>query len=448
MPLEDIVNVEITVATVTVAQQGFGVPLVLAYTTWPDRVREYSSSTWQTELVADGVAATSPAYLAVRAIMAQNPKPRRVKVGRRASAETQVVHITPTVVNASAAQTDRFTIEDGAGTTYPISFTSDGTPSLAELCTGLAAAVNATTVAVTADGSSGTHVVLTADAPNTLFSFYDLTSSLKLTDHTVVTGIAADLDAIRAEDPDWYGLALATSAPAAIEAAADWVEPLPIVFAGQTHDAGTLDPAVTSDIMSSLKGQGYARSPVVYHSRALQFAAAAWLSTRLTGEPGNATWKFATLRGVTPDALTTGQQTALRNKSGNFYVTIAGRNVMIEGTAPDGSFMDLTQLSDWTVARIKESVFAQLAGSPKVPQDDAGGRQIYGAIWNAVAPAMDGRRYVKYDGDPLTHSVVVPKWADVPEADRAVRRWAGIEFSFRAAGAVHSVGTIRGTITI
>jgi hypothetical protein len=42
----------------------------------------------------------------------------------------------------------------------------------------------------------------------------------------------------------------------------------------------------------------------------------------------------------------------------------------------------------------------------------------------------------------------VPAVADVPEADRAARRWSGIEFSFRAAGAVHSVGTIRGTITI
>jgi hypothetical protein len=447
MPLEDIVNVEITVSTVTVAQQGFGVPLVLAYhNAYPDRVRAYGSSTWQSELVADGIAATTPAYLAIRAIMAQSPKPKLAKLGRRSAPETQIVHITPTAGSGNAIH--RLTIEASDGTVYPISFTEGGSPTVAAIATGLAAAVNATTAPVTADGASGTHVILTADAPNVLFSYYDLSSTLKLTDHTVVTAVGTDLDAVWAENSDWYGLSLATPAPAAIEAAADWAETHPVLFAPQTHDAGCADAAITTDVMSSLEGQAYARSPVSYHARALQFLGAAVLSARLTGEPGDATWKFTSLRGITPDKLTTAQQNAIRNKHGNYYVTIAGRNVFIEGWAPDGSFPDLTQLSDWTVARIKESVFALFAGSRKVPMSDQGGRQLYGAIWNAVAPAMDGRRYVKYDGNPETHRVVVPAVADLPEADRAARRWSGIEFSFRAANAVHSAGTIRGTITI
>ncbi len=445
MPLEDIVNVEITVATVTVSQRGFGIPLVLAYhTAYPDRVRAYSASTWQAELADDGIAATSPAYLAIRAIMAQNPKPKTVKLGRRTAAETQVLRVTPTAGGGSA--THKLTIETADGTLYPVSFTEDGTPTVAEIATGLAAAVNATAAPVTADGSSGTHVVLTADAPNALVSVYDLSATLKLTDHTIVSGVGADLDAIWAEDSDWYGLALATPAPQAIEAAADWVETHPVVFAPATHDADTFNAGVTTDIMSSLKGQAYARSPITYHGRALQFFGAAVLGARLTGEAGGRTWMYTTLRGVTPDKLTTAQQNAIRGKNGNFYIEIGGRNILIDGRAPDGSFVDLTQLSDWTVARIKESVFATLAGI--VPFSDAGGRMLYGAVWNAVAPAMDGRRYVKYDGNPETHRVVVPPRGDVPEADRAARRWSGIEFSFQAASAVHSVGSIRGTITI
>jgi hypothetical protein len=357
MPLEDIVNVEITVATVTVAQQGFGTPLVLGPASFTDRVRVYSASTWQAELVADLVtggmteaaALASTTYGAVRAIMSQNPKPRNVKVGRS-----------------------------------------------------------------------------------------DLTAA----------SIGADLDAIWAEDPDWYGLAMASSAADAITAAATWAETRPVIFAAQTDEANVLDPALTDDVISTLGAQGLARTVVLYHSKPAQYAGAAWLGTRLVGEPGDATWKFATLRGVTPDKLTTAQQRAITDKHGNHYTTIAGRNVVIEGWAVDGSFVDLSQLSDWTVARIKESVFATLSGNRKLPFSDAGGRQLYGAIWNAISPAMDGRRYLKYDGDPETHRVVVPAVADVPEADRAARRWTGIEFAFRAAGAVHSVGTIRGTITI
>ena len=349
MPLEDIVNVEITVNTVTVAQQGFGTPIVLAPAPFPERVRAYSSSTWQTELVDDGIATDSPAYLAVRAIMSQNPKPRRVKIGR---------------------------IADALG-----------------------------------------------------------------------AAIATDLEAIWAEDPDFYGIALASSDPAAITAVAAWAETRPVLFVAQTDDATILDAGVTDDLLSTLSGK-YARTTVLYHARPAEYAGAAWLSTRLTGEPGDATWKFANLRAVTPDRLTTAQERAISAKRGNYYTTIAGRAVVIEGWASDGSFMDLTQLSDWTVARIKESVFALLAGNRKLPFSDAGGRQLYGAIWNAIAPAMDGRRYLKYDGDPLTHSVVIPPVSEVPEADRAIRRWSGIEFSFRAAGAVHSVDTIRGTISI
>lgn len=357
MPLEDIVNVEITVATVTVAQQGFGTPLVLGPAPFSDRVREYSASTWQEELVADMVtggmtedaARASTTYGAVRAIMTQNPKPKNVKVGR-----------------------------------------SD-----------LAAAT-----------------------------------------------IGADLDAIWAEDPDWYGLAMASSATDDITAAAAWAETHPVLFAAQSDQASILDGSATNDVVSTLHGLGYARTAVLYHGDPTEYAGAAWLASRLVGDPGDATWKFATLRGVTADKLTTTQQHAVTNKHGNHYTTIAGRSVVTEGWAVDGSFLDLTQLSDWTVARIKESVFALLVGNRKLPFTDQGGRQLYGAIWNAVAPAMDGRRYAKYDGDPLTHSVVVPRAADVPDADRAARRWSGIEFSFRAAGAVHSTGTIRGTITI
>lgn len=349
MPLEDIVNVEITVATATVAQQGFGTPLVLGPAPFTDRVREYSSSTWQEELVTDGVLAASTTYGAVRAIMQQNPKPKSVKVGRS-----------------------------------------------------------------------------TLDAAS----------------------IGADLDAIWGEDPGFYGIAMASSSPDDIAAVAAWAETHPVIFAAQTDQATALDAAETGDVLSTLSAAGYARTTVLYHSVPAEYAGAAWLATRLVGEPGDATWKFATLRGITADKLTTAQQRAITDKKGNYYTTIAGRSVVIEGWATDGSFLDLTQLSDWTVARIKENVFAALSGSRKVPFSDAGGRQLYGAIWNAIAPAMDGRRYLKYDGDPETHRVAVPAVADVPELDRAARRWTGIEFAFRAAGAVHSVGTIRGTITI
>lgn len=87
MGLESIVNVQITAETAAVTQAGFGVPLVLGdEPNFPERVRVYTSAA---DMLEDGFTTSSPSYLAVQAILAQNPKVPRVKVAMRA-AETEI----------------------------------------------------------------------------------------------------------------------------------------------------------------------------------------------------------------------------------------------------------------------------------------------------------------------------------------------------------------------
>lgn len=131
---ESIANVSITRATRTPSQQGFGVPLIAAYhANYASRVRSYGSLA---AILADGFVTTDPAYKIAAAIFAQNPAPPTVKIGRRASAFTQTVRLVPVTPTAGMI----FGVKvAGLLATY----TADGTPTLAEACTGLAAAINA-----------------------------------------------------------------------------------------------------------------------------------------------------------------------------------------------------------------------------------------------------------------------------------------------------------------
>lgn len=198
MSLADLVNVQIASNTLTPTRQGFGTPLVAAVKvpwTTGARVRSYATLA---AMVAAGFLVTDPAYKMAAAAFAQNPAPQRVKVGRRASAFTQVVNIVP----ASPAASEVFTAKvDGLEVTY----TSDGTPTLAEVCTGLAAAINALEVedAIIATGATtGSTQTLLAGSFDGSIGAGSMTPTRRLTltlsssgDWLTTTAVVTGLDA-------------------------------------------------------------------------------------------------------------------------------------------------------------------------------------------------------------------------------------------------------------
>lgn len=132
--IDDLVSVTITSQTRTVSRAGFGTPLIAAYhSRFAGRVETYSSLR---AMVAAGFKTRDPAYKIASAVFAQDPTVSSVKIGRRALPTTQVVDLTPTAPSALEVYTAEV---DGLTATY----TADGTPTLAEVCTGVAAAINA-----------------------------------------------------------------------------------------------------------------------------------------------------------------------------------------------------------------------------------------------------------------------------------------------------------------
>ena len=187
MSLNDIVNGAITRVSSAVTQQGFSTPCILAYHTrrTSDRVHSYASPA---EMTAAGYTPDDAAYKLASALWSQPNPPSAVKIGRRANAFTKSVRLTPSAANETA-----YTVEcDGLEASY----TSDGSASVAEICTGLAAAINALAdvdaILATGGASSTSAQTLSGASLNGALGYRALSPSRRI---TLVLSSHADWDA-------------------------------------------------------------------------------------------------------------------------------------------------------------------------------------------------------------------------------------------------------------
>ncbi len=546
MSLDDIASVSISTTSAQPTRVGFGTGLVAAHhTRYVDRVRSYTSLAG---LVADGFTPRSAVYRAVAAIFSQNPRPPRVKVGRRASPFTQVVRVVPTAP-ASPTIAETYSLEvDG----FDVTFITDATPTLAEVCTGLATAINAladddailatggasaltsqnltgtaingaigrdimsppraltitvddhadwsattvtitgtndngttvndtfaipdrdgtggnltilgalgthfktvTTIAVpaqagtggtftvgvrapvTAVGSSGTHVVCTAPVAGELHAYEPVTANIGLTDTTTDPGIAADLAAILAADPDWYGLLLDSNSEAEAMAAAAWTETADKLLVVQSADLGCAVVGTTDDLLSELKAASFARTVGVFYpaiAADLGWLAAGLLGNRLPVDPGSDTWAFKVIAGVTARSVTDTQRGTILGKNGTLLEVVSGVAFTVGGKVAGGEWADVVRGLDWWSTRMKERILAVKLANEKIAYTDEGigliGAEVRGQLDEGVGVSL-------FAADPKP-TVIVPTAASTTSGDRAARVLNGVTFTARLAGAIHA----------
>lgn len=186
MSLQDIVAVSITRVSSAVTQQGFSTPCILAYQTrrTSDRVHSYANLG---EMTAAGYTPDDTAYKLASALWSQPNPPAAIKIGRRANASTKTIRLTPSAANETA-----YTVEcEGLEASY----TSDGSASVAEICTNLTAAINALADvdAILSGGTSSTSAqTLSGASLNGVLGYRALSPSRRI---TLVLSNHADWDA-------------------------------------------------------------------------------------------------------------------------------------------------------------------------------------------------------------------------------------------------------------
>jgi hypothetical protein len=379
MTLQNIVSVSITKATAQLTRVGFGTPLVLVtHDVIPDIAKVYTGID---ELTDDGFATTDLAWQIANAIFSAPTKVDRIVLGKRTRQPTRKVRCTPKLP-VKATTLYRLTIN---GTNFD--FTTDATPTAAEITAALTTAIDGGSINVDATDNTTDLDIEAAEAPGGTTPTpavpytieYDK-SLFTVVDETPDPGIAADLADVRDVNDDWYGVTGDWFGEAEATAMAVVIEALQRIHGWNCQDTDVLDSAVTDDAFSNLNAAGYERTFPFWHTKAHEFGAAAWIGEIFPDDPGFNTWKFKTLAGVPFDEFTGAEITALDSKKANYYIRVAGLNMTTEGVMHQGEFIDTVRSLDFVAQRMAEDVFRVLKVNPKVPYTDQGVSMIVGTV--------------------------------------------------------------------
>jgi hypothetical protein len=417
-------------------------------------------------------------------MFSQTPRPRTVKVGRRASAPTQIVRLTPVSPSASEVYTLKV---DG----LEVTFTADSSPTVAEVCAGLQAALAAladvdailsggassassqTLSGASLNGATGyrtmatvgvsapvtatddtTHVTCTSPVAGEMHSFELVSTSLastgvfnvSLEDRTTDPGIAADLAAMLAADANWYAVVIADSAgKAEATAAAAYLETVRRIALYQTADALAHSSSSVDDVAYNLKATGYTRSSVWFYPHlglSTGQLAAAVLGRCLPLNPGKVTFAHKELSGVTVASPTETQSANLEAKNANHYTEIGDGGDTFPGKSCEGEYIDVIRDLDKSYSRMQTAALSVVRSSDKVPFDDNGIDTMGGAIRGALKADETDGIYAKG-----STSVTTPAASAVSSGDKAVRNLTGVTFFARVAGAIH-ITEVTGTVSV
>ncbi len=376
--LNDVVNITILTAAAQISRAGFGTALIFGGAA-AAAVESALTGTYQepSAMLAAGYLATDPEYLAAVALKAQSPCPVSFKVAKRGNLPTQSIKVVPTAQNSTAYVV---TI-DGSD----ITFTSDGTATVAEITAGLKSAIDAVAPAawvkdtayakdakcskssriykcITAgtsensdsggptgrgqDITDGTaHWKFIGVVPTTTDNTTYLTIAspiagefmrvvagdlnlLRLQQNHADNAAATDLAAIELFDSSWYALIDCFPSSAQTPAVAAWIESAKKLHVVASSDAGICSSA-TDDVATAIKAAGYARTAVIFHPDAGCFIDAAWCGSRLPLDPGSETWAYCRLAGVTAVRLTPAQQNYATGTAAALYADGKACNIYV-----------------------------------------------------------------------------------------------------------------------
>lgn len=248
------------------------------------------------------------------------------------------------------------------------------------------------------------------------------------------------LNAIVDADDDWYGLAIEAETEAIINAVAAWTEARIKLFFALTRDAAV--PAGTAgNVLEDLNTAGYDRTAPFYSGAvAAMKLQAAIAGGQLPKTPGSITYKFKQAKGVSADKLTASQIQAIELKKGNHYTTVAGINILQQGTVSSGEFIDIIIGADWLTARLQETIYQQLVNLDKVPFTNAGISLIENLMRQVLQQAVNNQFLASF-------TITVPDVASISLLDKGNRFLPDMQFEGVLAGAVHKVA-IKGRLVL
>lgn len=434
MSLKDIVNVTITRETKAVSKVGFGTAMILGiHKRFNERIKYYSNLS----SVLDDFVSTDLEYIVAAPLFSQENAVVRIAIGRRKTNDTAVITVSD-VQNLTKYET---TIN---GTVFDYTSNTDATDL--EIAAGLVAAINLGSEPVTAtDNVDGTYDLDpdVADVPYTVA----VDSRQTIAAYTTPDAVADDLNAVKNESNDWYGVVYTKRVKVDQLAAAAWAEANEKFASFSSDEVDIIDVTAASDTASlpaQLKAAAYVRSHAIYHPDAVTYyPESALFGNILPRNPGTYTAMFKTLAGISVTVLSDTQSKNARDKNCMVYEEIGGVNITREGKTAEGEYIDVIIFIDWLKADITTNVYGKFVNLPKVPFTDAGIAVVEAEVKRSLNLGIDRQGIAQ---DP-PYIVTVPLAANVSPTDKANRLFPDVEFEATLAGAIHAT-TINGRVVL
>lgn len=425
--LTDIIDIQITRETASVAQTNFNVPaFIAAHVKFMERARNYSSI----EAVAEDFSTGSVVYRAAQKLFSQQLKPNQIVIGRR-----QVPGATVSVTSVQPSTTYTMTVNNRA-----FSYTSATSDTAIQIMTGLKTAYDVTPI-------SGVTLNNNGDGTLAFVSTVDwslLTSSNMAVSESPSTEPWPDtIEAVQSQNDTWYALTIESHDEADVLAVAAAIEAKKKIF-GTSTASQDVQSVGTTDIFAQLRALGYQRTFGIYSLTAgEQYPECAWIGYQLQEQPGSNTWAYKGLEGVTVSRLSDTVSKNILDKNASTYENVGGLASTVGGKMFGGEWIDVMVFVDWLEQRMKERLWFRMRNSKKIPYTAAGAAIIEAEV---RAQLNDGIRTGGLAESPAP-VVNVPDVLSVAPNLRAQRIFEGITFEARLAGAIHFV-KIRGTVTV
>ena len=268
----------------------------------------------------------------------------------------------------------------------------------------------------------------------------------KFVDVTPDPGLATDIAAVIAADPNWYGLLTDSQSSAEVQAGAANIEAeggAGYIYIYNNSDTANTDPSSTTDVMYELMNSAYERTSGLHaQSQLLCYSAAAWMGRMFPTVAGSENWAFKTLAGIPADALTTAQIHAVEAKNASVYTNLAGLNLTQFGKTPGGEWIDIVRGTDALKNVMQIGILALQANSLKVPYTAAGLDMYYSVISASLKQFVDSG----FLSDTPAPTINIPALATITSTNKAARVLPNVSFSATYAGAINAT-TINGVLS-
>lgn len=434
MSIEDTISVTTVVRDSSPAASSFGTMACIAYHEAYVGVETYlASGAGLAAMVAAGFDIDSEPYKVVAAAASQEVHVPSVKVFSRAAPNAQSYELTPTLLTVGRTVSFSLTYD---GATDDVSYVVQTDDTAADIVTGLTASLGVVT-GLTIGGTDTLTITLTT--PGELRFYTKSVVGLDVEDTSADAGIAADLAAAVALDPDFYGFVIDSTSAAEQAIAAAWAASNKRILA--TASPNDENTTASIGIGYDLQQLSNYYTYVLASRDTLGHGHAGLMARQFSRDPGSSNWAHQVIIGQVADAWTQGEQDNLHDNGCMAYVSDLGLSHTLDGASCGGRFLDIVRGIDWLDYQIKALLLQIQINAEVIRYTDAGVARYETGLRSALGAAEEA-------------GLLAPGWkvsvglvTDQSALNKAARHFPDLVWNGVLQGASNSVA-ISGTVVL